>query len=123
MTLVEKLRSDPLDGFRWDDENATPRAEHRHADDPPARIERNAAFRLEIEPVIQMDPAVDLAAAQAPPGAAYKGDDAERRAQALRLPPCGKDGMTRAKPTCRMKGDLLQRLLRRRPLRKPSLLS
>jgi hypothetical protein len=58
-----------------------------------------------------MDPAVDLAAAQAPPGAAYKGDDAERRTQALRLPPCGKDGMTRAKPTCRMKSDLLQRLL------------
>ena len=61
--------------------------------------------------MIQMDPAVDMAAAQAPPGATCKSHNAEGGAHPLRLTAGRKHKMSDAEPGCVCKGNFSDGLL------------
>ena len=73
-----KLRRDPFDRGRWNDEHTPTRPENRHADRPASRIERETAFGAPPQAQIKLDPGVDLAATQGSPGSAGAGHHADR---------------------------------------------
>src|SRR3954470_4126219 len=77
-TMAFELGGDALDGGRRDHEDAPARPEHRHPDRTAGRIKRETAFRAPSERSIELDPGIDPAAAQAVPGWAGRGHDAER---------------------------------------------
>src|SRR5262249_44715127 len=74
-----KLRRDPLERGGRNDQNASTRAEDRHADGAPDRVEDKPALGAPSKRYVEFDARIDLAAAQTAPGCAGPSDDAERR--------------------------------------------
>ena len=78
VTLAFELCCDALDCARWYDENTSTRSKHRHANRLPGRVEHEAAFGALPQTQIKLDPRIDLATTERPPGSRGARHHAER---------------------------------------------
>jgi hypothetical protein len=94
----EQLRCYTFDCLGWDDKHASSGTKHCHSDDLSIDVESGSPFRPCIELQIEMEPAVDMPPAKAPPGAARKSHNAEGGARPFRLATSRKHKMSDAEP-------------------------
>jgi len=109
--MSEQLLCHAFDRLGRDHKNASSGTERCHPNDLSLDVESRSPFRASIKLQIQMEPAVDLAAAQAPPGAARKGYNAESGAHPLRSATGGKHKLSDPEPQCVREGSIGDGLL------------
>jgi hypothetical protein len=109
--MGEQLLCHAFDCLGRDDKNASSGTKHCHPNDFSIDVESGSSLRLGIELKIQIEPAVDMAAAQASPGATCKSHNAEGSTDSLRLAPGRKHKMSDAEPGWICEGNIGDGLL------------